>query len=77
MIISEKRYDPILHDTCKRLILRYNTNYNLYVILKDNLLVRYSPYVFKEPLYDNQPITINELLKNCVVVLLAKRLRLA
>jgi hypothetical protein len=76
MIISEKRYNPIFRDTYKRFILRYNTNYNLYTILKDNLLIKYNPNVFKELLYDDRLVIINELLKNYIVAPLAKRLHL-
>ena len=76
MILSEKGRDLILHNTYIRLILQYNTNYNLYAILREDLLVKYNPYIFKEPLYNNRLITINELLKNCVIVPLKKRLHL-
>jgi hypothetical protein len=53
MITGKKRYNLIFYNTCKCLILRYNTNYNLYAILKEDLLTRYSPYIFKELLYDD------------------------
>jgi hypothetical protein len=77
MILGEKRRDPILRDTYIRLTPQYNTNYNPYAILRNDLPVKYSPYVFKEPLHDDRPIIVKELLKNCVVAPLAKRTRSA
>jgi hypothetical protein len=74
MMQGEKRRDPALRDTCLRPTPKYNTNYNLYATLSKDLPNRYSPYIFKEPLYNDQPVIVNELPKNCVVAPLLKRL---
>ena len=74
---GEKGLDPILRDTCIRTTPQYNTNYNPYAIAREDLPARYSPYVFKEPLYDDRPVTVNELPKNCVITPPAKRTRSA
>jgi hypothetical protein len=47
------RGNLVLRDTCLYLVLEYNTNYNLYVIPSKDLLNGYSPYAFKEPLFDD------------------------
>jgi hypothetical protein len=77
MMQNEKGHDLILHDTCSHLILKYNTNYNLYVILREDLFNRYNPYIFKELLYDDRLVIVNELLKNYTITPLAKRPRIA
>ncbi len=69
---GEKGCDPVLYNTYICPILKYNTNYNLYAIISKDLPSRYSPYVFQELLYDNQPVIINKLPKNCIVTPLAK-----
>ncbi len=53
--IMDKGKGPslVLRDTCSRLILGYNSNYNLYDTPFKDIPGRYSPYVFKELLYDN------------------------
>jgi hypothetical protein len=43
----------VLRDTYLRLVPEYNTNYNLYAIPSEDLLNGYSPYAFKEPLFDD------------------------
>ncbi len=63
----------VLRDSYSRLILVYNSNYNLYAILNENTPGGYSPYIYKELLFDNWPIVINELPKNCILALLLKR----
>ncbi len=70
---GEKRYNPALYDTCLCPMPKYNINYNLYATPSKDLPNRYSPYVFKELLYDNRPVIINKLPKNCVVAPLLKR----
>jgi hypothetical protein len=77
MMQGEKRRDPALRDTCLRLIPKYNTNYNPYATPSEDLPNGYSPYVFKEPLYDDRPVIVNELPKNCVIAPLPKRPRTA
>jgi hypothetical protein len=77
MIQGEKRHDLALRDTCLRPIPKYNMNYNPYTTLSEDLLNRYSPYIFKEPLYDDRLIIVNELPKNCIVASLPKRPRIA
>ena len=53
MMQGEKGRDPVLRDTCLRVTLKYNTNYNPYATPSEDLPNGYSPYVFKEPLYDD------------------------
>jgi hypothetical protein len=43
----------VIRNTCLRLMLKYNSNYNLYVISREDLCQGYSPYVLKEPLFDD------------------------
>jgi hypothetical protein len=50
----EKDDPGAFRDTCLCFILRYNANYNLYVIPCEDLLNGYSPYIFKEPLFDDR-----------------------
>ena len=70
-----KGRDPILRDTCIRSTPQYNTNYNLYAMPYEDLPDGYSPYVFKEPLHDDRPVTATQLPKNCTVAPPAKRAR--
>jgi exoribonuclease R len=44
----------VIRDTCLRLMPEYNSNYNPYVIPREDLRQGYSPYVFKEPLFDDR-----------------------
>jgi len=73
--LIEKANPGALRDTCSRLIPEYNTNYNLYAMPYEDLPDGYSPYVFKEPLHDDRPVTATQLPKNCTVAPLAKRAR--
>jgi hypothetical protein len=57
----------VLRDTCLCPTPEYNTNYNLYAIPSKDLPNRYSPYAFKEPLFNDRPISITQLLKNYTV----------
>jgi hypothetical protein len=77
MMQNEKGRDPILRDTCSRPAPKYNTNYNPYAIPREDLPNGYSPYIFKEPLYNDRPVIVNKLPKNCTVAPLAKRPRTA
>ncbi len=70
---GEKGYNPILYNTYICPIPKYNTNYNLYTSISEDLSNRYSPYIFKELLYKNRSIIINKLPRNCIVTPLAKR----
>ena len=65
----------MLRDSCLRLTLAYNSNYNLYVTLCKDITSGYSPYVFKEPLFDDRPIIVVQLPKHCVLAPPAKRPR--
>jgi hypothetical protein len=47
------RDNLVLRDTYLRPIPEYNTNYNPYAIPSKDLLNGYSPYAFKEPLFNN------------------------
>jgi hypothetical protein len=42
-----------VRDRCRRPSLTYNSNYNPYKPPRDDLPLSYSPYVFREPLYDD------------------------
>ena len=77
--IMDKGKGPslMLRDSCSRLILIYNSNYNLYAIPNEDILGGYSPYVYKEPLFDDRLIVIIELLKYCILVPLLQRPRMS
>jgi hypothetical protein len=51
--VKETSNPGVIRDTCLRLTLEYNSNYNLYVVPREDLHQGYSPYIFKEPLFDN------------------------
>ena len=53
MIEKEKGPPIVLYNTYLRPMLEYNTNYNLYIIPREDLSGGYSPYIFKEPLFNN------------------------
>ena len=42
-----------VRDRCRRPSLTYNFNYNPYEPPSDDLPIGYSPYVFREPLYND------------------------
>ena len=66
----------VLRDSCSRPIPVYNSNYNLYAIPNENTPGGYSPYVYKELLFDDWPVVINELSKNCILAPPPKRSRI-
>ena len=43
----------MIRDTCLYLTLKYNSNYNPYVVPREDLHQGYNPYVLKEPLFDD------------------------
>ncbi len=50
----------MIRDRCTRPVPVYNNNYNPYKTPREDLPPGYSPYVFKEPLFDDRPaITAN------------------
>jgi hypothetical protein len=53
--IMDKGKGPflVLRDSCSRPIPIYNSNYNLYAIPNKDIPGGYSPYIYKEPLFDN------------------------
>jgi hypothetical protein len=65
----------VLRDTCSRPTPEYNSKYNPYVIPCEDTFGGYSPYVFKEPLFDDRPIIVVQLPKHCVLAPPAKRPR--
>jgi hypothetical protein len=66
--------DPgVIRDTCLCLTPEYNSNYNLYVIPCEDLCQGYSPYVPKEPLFDNRPVIVAQLPINYVLAPVPKR----
>ncbi len=75
--IMDKGKGPyqVLRDTCSRPTPEYNSKYNLYVIPYEDTFSGYSPYVFKEPLFNNRPIIIVQLPKHCVLAPPMKRPR--
>ena len=75
--IMDKGKGPslVLRDTCSRPIPVYNSNYNPYAIPCEDIPGGYSPYVFKEPLYDDRPVVVTQLPKHCVLAPSPKRPR--
>ena len=65
----------VLRDTCSRPTPAYNSNYNPYAIPCEDIPGGYSPYVFKEPLYDDRPVVVTQLPKHCVLAPSPKRPR--
>ena len=60
---------PVIQSTAKRdLYIRptpiYNQYYNLFQKPADDLRSDYSPYVYREPLYDDRAIVVARLLKH-------------
>ena len=74
--IIDKGKSPslVLRDTYLYPTPVYNSNYNLYTILYKNIPGKYSPYIFKELLYNNRPIIIIQLSKYYILAPLLKRL---
>ena len=64
----------VLRDSYSRPIPVYNSNYNPYTIPNKDTPGGYSPYIYKEPLFDNRSVVINKLPKNCILTPLPKRL---
>jgi hypothetical protein len=57
---------PIVQSTAKRDYYtrptpQYNHNYDLYKKPSNDLRRDYSPYIYREPLYDDQPIIVARL----------------
>jgi hypothetical protein len=51
----------------------YNNKYNPYVLSSSNLDKEYSPYAYREPLYNNRAITVANLPKQHILTNTAKR----
>jgi hypothetical protein len=50
-----------VRDRCRRPSPTYNFNYNPYEPPSDDLPMGYSPYVFREPLYDDREVIVSRL----------------
>src|SRR6266536_4192693 len=57
----------VKRDRCTRPTPTYNHNYNLYKKPPVDLRSDYSPYIYREPLYDDQLIIIARLLTYYIV----------
>ncbi len=58
---------PTQQDRCFRLTPEYNNNYNPYKPPNINKLVDYSPFMPREPLFDDRPIYLPSLRKHYTV----------
>ncbi len=65
----------IKRDRCARPTPTYNHNYNPYKKPSVGLRRDYSPYVYREPLYDDRPITVARLPTYHTAVAAAKKPR--
>jgi hypothetical protein len=65
----------VIRDTYLHLTLEYNLNYNPYVVPREDLRQGYSPYVPKEPLFDDRPAIVAQLPINYVLAPVPKRPR--
>jgi len=75
---TKETSDPgVIRDTCLRLTLEYNSNYNLYVIPREDLRQEYSPYIPKESLFDNRLVIVTQLSINYILALIPKRPRMS
>jgi hypothetical protein len=75
MMDKEKGPPAVLRDSCLRPTPEYNANYNPYVVPREDLPGGYSPYVFKEPLFDDRPVIVAQLPRKCALAPPAKRAR--
>ena len=62
-------------DKCKRPLLLYNNNYDPYKPANSNLLVGYTLYAFREPLFNDREAIVTRFLPNYILVSLSKKLR--
>ncbi|KAH7348972.1 hypothetical protein BKA65DRAFT_501830 [Rhexocercosporidium sp. MPI-PUGE-AT-0058] len=51
----------VIKDRCIRLIPLYNDNYDPFKPARDNLKLNYSPYSFREPLFNDRPVKASNL----------------
>jgi hypothetical protein len=63
----------LVRDRCTRPELTYNDKYNPYVLLPSDLNKEYSPYVYRELLYDDRAITVANLPRQHILAGAAKR----
>ena len=68
---------PQQRDRCKRPVPSYNSNYDPYKLPADTLPGGYSPYVNREPLFDNRAIIVNRLPTKYIVASASKKPRTA
>jgi len=66
-----------LRDWYTRLVPTYNYYYNPYKLLLKDLLKGYSPYIYKEPLFNNRAIIILRLLASYITTSAFTRLKTA
>ena len=64
----------VLKDTCQRPAAIYNESYNPYLPTRDDLPSDYSPYAYREPLFDDRPANVTTLPKGMVLSPAAKKL---
>jgi hypothetical protein len=64
-------------DRCARPIPMYNTNYNPHKAPSNDQPAGYSPYVFREPLFDDKEVVVANLPKKHVLAGPAKKPRVA
>ena len=67
----------IARDRCFRPTSIYNNNYDLTKPPPLDRHIRYSPYVYREPLYDDRLVIVARLLARWTIALLTKRARTA
>ncbi len=65
----------VLRDKCKRPTPEYNSNYDPYKALRDDLPNSYSPYVFRELLHDDRAAIVTRFLKHYTLTPISKKLR--
>ena len=76
IIAGKGKMQEVLHrDTCNCLELIYNTNYNPYKKPPKERPGGYSPYVYREPLWDDRAVVVARLLRGYIIAGPAKKKR--
>jgi hypothetical protein len=65
----------VIKDKCNRLTPIYNGNYNPEKLAPEDQLLDYSPYAFREPLFDDRAAIISRLPRRHVLASAPKRAR--
>jgi len=77
MIARKGKMQEVLYrDTCNRLELIYNTNYNPYEKPPKERPGGYSLYVYGEPLWDDRAVVVARLPRGYTIAGLAKKKRI-